>query len=214
MDVSLWMSRDPLTVPPTATVAAAARLMAQHRIRHLIVTDAESPGTLLGVVTSHDLFLASDPGLHPLSPAALDKGDATVVRDIMTAKPMAVASTTSVEDAARLLRQHKFSCLPVVDRGRVVGILTEHDILRAFLELTGADELGYEVTFVIADGHDTVLEMTELGKRYGLRLGGVITFLHAGKRLGLVRFAGEGTDAFLSDVWKCGHTVLRVRANR
>lgn len=217
MDVSLWMSRELLTVLPSTTVAAAARMMAQHRVRHLIVVEpneTSAPASLAGVLTSHDLFLASDPGTHPMSPVGLDADAKIPVRDIMTAKPMTVTPTTSIEDAARLLRQHKFSCLPVVDRGRPVGILTEHDVLRAFLELTGADDTGYEVTFVVADSHDAVVEMADLGKRYGMRLTSVITFVHDGKRLGLVRFAGGSNDTFLSDVWKCGHTVLRVRANR
>ena len=88
MDTSLWMSRDLLTVAPTTPVLEAARAMAQRRVRHLLVVEPADSRHLVGLVSSHDLYLAAESGVNPFSPRAVDREVRTVAA-IMTPKPLA-----------------------------------------------------------------------------------------------------------------------------
>jgi len=211
MDTSLWMTRELLTVTPTTPLHVASQCMAKRRVRHLLVVDAEGSQHLVGLVSSHDLFLAAESGINPFSPLAIDRGTKARVGDIMVTHPCSIPSTTSIAEAARLLRDKKFGCLPVVDRGELVGVLTENDLLRAFLCMSGADQPGYEVTCVVADGRDALGEMNTLAHQRGLRLVSAAVFDHDGKHYGVVHFAGKADDAFVDALWRCGHTILRVQ---
>lgn len=210
MDTSLWMARQLLTVTPDTPVEAAAKAMAKHRVRHLLVVAADDERQLVGIVSSHDLYLAAESGMNPFSPRAVDPTGRRV-GEIMTAHPLTIASSTPLAEAARLLRDKKFGCLPVVDHGTLVGVLTEHDILRAFVRWTGADEAGYEVTCVVDAGRDVLGELDGLAAVNALRIVSASSFDHDGKRLLVVHFVGDRNDAFVEALWRCGHTILRVR---
>ena len=215
MDTSLWMARDLLTVGLDTTLSVAARKMADRRVRHLLVVDPPGSDQLVGVVSSHDLYLAADAGVKPNSPRALARGETTTeprIAALMTADPVTITPSTSIADAARLLRDKKFGCLPVVDRGALVGVLTEHDLLRAFLAMSGADEHGYEITCELAPGQDVIGEIHGIAQQRGLHLGGASSFDHGGVRLCVVHFLGSKNDAFVDALWRCGHRILRVRA--
>jgi acetoin utilization protein AcuB len=215
MDTSLWMARDLLTIGPTTTLSTAARRMAERRVRHLLVVDPPGSQHLVGLVSSHDLYLAADAGVKPTSPQALARAAShgeLAVASIMTPRPTTIASTTSIADAARLLRDKKFGCLPVVDRGELVGVLAEHDLLRAFLAMSGADQDGYEITCELAPGADVIGGIDELARQRGLHLGSMSSFELGGKRLGVVHFLGPQDDAFVDALWRSGHRILRVRA--
>ncbi len=209
MDTSLWMATDLLTVTADTTVTSAARQMAQRRVRHLLVVAPDDDTQLVGLVSSHDLFLAAEAGIHPMSPRAVDR-EAPLVGEVMTPQPFTIASNTSIAAAARILHDHKFGCLPVVDRGRLVGILTEQDLLRAFLCMSGADQPGYEVTCVVAQDGDVLGDMNGIAALRGLRLTSASVFDHDGKRYAVVHFVGQRSDAFVEALWRCGHQILRV----
>jgi 3-hydroxybutyryl-CoA dehydratase len=131
------MTPDPITVAPDAPLADAQELMARHGIRHLPVVD---DGRLVGVVTESDLRRASLPGAGgPERDAMLRLVRAA---DVMSADPVTVGPDRSIGDAARLLVTHKVGSVPVVDRGRLVGILTTTDALEALVELVGSGEGG------------------------------------------------------------------------
>ncbi len=210
VDTSLWMSRDLLTAPPDLPLAEAARRMAERRVRHLLVVADDAPQHLLGILSSHDVYLAAEAGIHPHSPCAVDRPSRRV-GEVMTHQPSTIPSSTPLAEAARILRDRKFGALPVVDRGELVGILTEHDLLRAFLSLSGADQPGYEVTAVVRDGADVLSTMLGIAAQRGLQMTSANVFDHAGKRHALLHFVGARDDAFVEALWRCGHTILRVR---
>ncbi|MFO7894937.1 MAG: CBS and ACT domain-containing protein [Longimicrobiales bacterium] len=115
------MTRDVVTVPSTATVADALDTLNAHTIRHLPVVDG---GEVVGILSDRDLRLAMT-----------GRPDETTVSDVLTTDPMTVPSAAPVEDAARLLVHHDVGCVPVVDDGELVGIVTASDLLRSFVEL-------------------------------------------------------------------------------
>lgn len=145
------MTRHPVMVPPTMLAAEAQQLLSENNIRHLPVIGAGK--RLLGLVTP--LSFALDPGTL----ASLDVWEITrhlsrvQVGDVMipTERIATIAPDRTVERAARLLIEHKSSCLPVIERDVVVGILTEVDLLNAFQLMLGLPAEGVRVTMRMPD---------------------------------------------------------------
>jgi acetoin utilization protein AcuB len=134
MPVRDWMKREVVTIPPEASVADAARLMKERRIRHLPVVDAG--GHLVGVITDRDLRqVIFDPDLEKELGHSLAALRSRPVGRVMTASVVTVRPETDMRQAARLMHERKIGALPVVGDGAVVGVLTESDVLAAFREV-------------------------------------------------------------------------------
>lgn len=133
MLVKDWMNPQPLTVQPETPLAEAKGMMEKYWIRHLLVL---ADGALVGIFSDHDLQAASLPA-GPDFPAAAREAqlERVAVGDAMTKNPRTVHPDASLLEAARLILEHRFRALPVVDGGRLVGIITETDIVRAFIKL-------------------------------------------------------------------------------
>ena len=131
------MTSEVYAASPDTTLAEALTITRSKRIRHLPVLDG---GRLVGVVTDRDLRLAMPPiwaGQHDELQAALTTRR---VREVMITNVITVPPELPIEHAAKLLYTHRIGCLPVLDGEKLVGILTETDLLRAFAELFGATE--------------------------------------------------------------------------
>jgi len=132
-----WMTRRVVPIAPDARLVEAATLMQTRKIRHLPVV--ERGGRLVGIVTARDLrqalFAPSvQDGLENLRGVL----DSLVVRDVMTRGVVSVRAVTSIREAARLMYERKVGALPVVERDRLVGLLTESDLLDGFQRVLGA----------------------------------------------------------------------------
>lgn len=104
------------TVPVNQPADAAWEVMRLYRMRHLVVADGKH---VLGVVTDADLG-----GRYGMSIRSH-----CLVGDLMSAKPTVASPATTVREAANLMKSHMISCLPIVDRDRLVGIVTAADLL-------------------------------------------------------------------------------------
>lgn len=139
MQVEQWMNRDLVTVGPDDSFRTAMHLIRQKGIRHLPVVEGKR---LVGIVTDRDLRQASPSGATSLSIHELHYIlEKLTVREIMTKQVVTVRPDQTVEDAALLLLGHRIGGLPVVREGELVGIITETDILQAFLQLRGKGPL-------------------------------------------------------------------------
>ena len=132
-----WMSTPPIVVAPTLTLAQAQQLMQLRHVRRLPVV---KDGRLVGIVTWGDLRAAGPSAASTLSVyewrALLEQA---TVAECMTRDPIAVAPDAPVLYAARQMLLHKISGLPVVETGRVVGVITESDLFRLLIaESAGA----------------------------------------------------------------------------
>ena len=129
------MNPAPATINPSATLAEARALLDRQRVRHLIVLEGEQ---LVGIITDRDIRQASLP--HPPGQPHAE-GDPLLdlirVGQAMTKEVITVTPETPVQHAAMLLIYHRIGGLPVVQEGRVMGIITETDLLEAFLECMG-----------------------------------------------------------------------------
>jgi CBS domain-containing protein len=138
--IAEWMSTPPVVVPPTMTLGEAQRLMEQRRVRRLPVVQDEK---LVGIVTWGDLRSAWPSAATTLSVyewrALLEKA---TVAECMTRDPITVGPDTSVLEVAQTMLRCKIGGLPVVAEGRVVGMITESDLMRLLIaETSGAEQL-------------------------------------------------------------------------
>jgi CBS domain-containing protein len=129
-----WMARPAVTIGAGATCREAIDLMKSRQIRHLPVVDRER---LVGIVTDRDLRqMVFDPAIQERLSQDVAVLDTRPVREAMTWAVLSVAPDTDLRQAARLMHEQKIGALPVVEGDRVVGMLTERDVLRAFAALT------------------------------------------------------------------------------
>jgi len=213
----MWMTPDPITVEPSTPVSEVARLMALRHVRRVVVTAPGSRGrSVVGIVSSHDVWQACPPGHHPLSAAPWPGGTDPGVGSIMTATVQVVGPDTPIETAARLLRKHKIGAMPVVREGRLVGIVTESDLLDVLVEMTGDGEPGLRVSFELDDEDDVVRALLEIADRHGMRLASMLTFAHPDRergtrlRLGVARLLGVEQPGLVDAIWSRCRRVRRV----
>lgn len=120
LQIGAMMKRDVVSMDPSETVAEAVRLMTKGELGAVVVA---REGRLLGIFSERDLLKRVI--VRGFSP------DDTVVESVMTPNPVAAFESTTVKDATRLVREHGFRHLPVIDReGRVVGMLSSRDFLQ------------------------------------------------------------------------------------
>lgn len=120
-DVTDLMSRDVLTIPPSASIGDAARAMAERAVGAVVVVEGES---LVAILTERDVMKAVGSGQDGSAPVA----------DWMTRHPDTVEPGESADHAASLMIHGGFRHLPVVEGGKVVGILSIRDLMRVALE--------------------------------------------------------------------------------
>jgi acetoin utilization protein AcuB len=126
------MTTDPITTGPETPVLEARQLMIDKRIRHLLIVEGAK---LLGMVTDRDIRLNLPSPATSLSVWEINYLIARLtVESVMTKTLVVIGPLHDVRAAAQLMLEHKIGALPVLDGGRLLGIITETDLLRAFLK--------------------------------------------------------------------------------
>jgi len=169
------MTRSVSTLSPTQSLPLAEALMGLERIRHIPVVD--DAGKLVGLVTHRDLLRARISALAPLSDDERSTLQLSVpVSRIMCTEVWSIAPDALAVSAARILRDHKFGCLPVVEDGKLVGILCEADLLALVttsLEAQGSRPMRVEHAMtpspVTITSDTTIPEARALMERYRVR---------------------------------------------
>ena len=132
MNVRDLMTTSPITVGPETPVLDARQLMIDKRFHHVLI--AEGP-KLLGIVTDRDIRLNLPSPATSLSVWEINYLLARLtVESVMTKSLVTVSPRQDTRDAALLMLDHKIGALPVVDGGQLVGIITETDLLRAYVK--------------------------------------------------------------------------------
>jgi len=144
------MTPNPITATPDTSVKEALELLRNNPFRHLPVVDEE--GRLVGITTEKSLVYAS-----PASDISLSVFEVNYLlsrmrlEQVMTREVVTVSPDLPVEEAARVMIDHQIGCLPVVEEGRLVGIISDTDIFRVFVEGLGGGHPSLRVTIVIPE---------------------------------------------------------------
>jgi acetoin utilization protein AcuB len=153
------MTKRPITVTEDTTLPEALELMRKEKIRRLPVLDKH--GKLVGIVTELDLLRASPSPATSLSVYEIPYLLAKVkMREIMTTNVITVTEDTPIEEAARIMADNKIGGLPVMRDGKLVGIITETDIFKLFLELFGARHSGIRITLLVPEEKGVLAKIT------------------------------------------------------
>jgi acetoin utilization protein AcuB len=144
------MSTRPVTITVDTPITDALRTMRQGGVRRLPVLD--EAGKLVGIVSEKDLLVASPSPVSSLTVSEVHYLlNHLLVSELMTQDVITIGPDTPVEEAARIMADHKIGGLPVMEDGRLVGIITETDVFTVLLELLGAREKGLRLTLQIPE---------------------------------------------------------------
>lgn len=204
------MKRDPITICPETGALEASRLLRQYRIRHLPVVKG---GRLVGILTDRDLKRASPSPATSLSVYEVNYLlDRLEAKEVMTKEVVTVTPKATIEEAARLLLAHKIGGLPVVDGEMLVGIITEADILEAFVEAMGIRGSCSRVEVVVEDAPAALFAIGEIVKK---RQGDIASLMTARARYKgeerkvlIVRIEDEEPEGVVKAIEEAGFPVL------
>ncbi len=171
------MSSPVITVEPGLPIMQALDLMKNNRIRR---TPVMKDGKMVGIISDKDLLNAAPSDATSLSVWELNYLLAKItVAEIMTRDVITVTEDTPIEEAAYLMDENKIGGLPVMSNSELVGLITETDLFRIFLELMGAQQDGVRVTALVPDKLGELDELTHAITEAG------------GEFLAFGQFAGE-----------------------
>jgi acetoin utilization protein AcuB len=208
----MWMTRDMVTIEPHTPITEAAAIMAARHIRRLPVVEqhAGSPHPV-GVITATDILHAYPPEVNPFAVSAADtRQNSITAKHIMSRCLQTVVPETPIEDAARIMRKEKISTLLVVQKTKLVGLITESDIFRAFVSIFTLSQSGARITFEVAEKEDIFGLIAPVALRLGVHVVSLMSSQQEGRKLCVVRITGAAVDEMIDELWRSGHNVLNV----
>lgn len=196
MLVRKWMSKNPIIIEESASLSQAINLLKEHKIRRVPVL---KKGQLVGIISDRDLKEASPSKVTSLDIWELHYLMSKIeVRSIMTKNPITVSPDTTLERAAILMFDNRIGGLPVVDKeGKLVGILTEQDVFKALINITGARFAANRISIIIADQPGTIKEVMDIMRKHQFKYNSILTTLEGipeGYREVLIRFQAEDEE--------------------
>jgi acetoin utilization protein AcuB len=205
------MSRPLITVAPDLPIMEALNLMKSEKIRRTPVVKDDK---LVGIISDKDLLNASPSDATSLSVWEINYLLSQIsVKEVMSRKVLTVAENTPIEEAARIMADNKIGGLPVIRNGQVVGLITETDLFKIFLELMGAREVGIRVTALVPEKRGELALLTNAVAEAG---GSFISFAQSygadsATREITFKVAGLNQDAVIEAVRPYVEEILDAR---
>jgi len=195
-----------VTITPKTSLPAAVRLMRQRGIRHLPVVDDD---VLVGIVSDRDLKQAMASPATSLETHELNYLlEALTVDEIMTRAVITVGRRFPIEEAARLMVKEKVSALPVTETGRLVGIVTETDVLEMFVKAMGAGEPSSRIDVMLTDRTAPLADVVHALEEARAGISSVMTLVDlAGRRNVVIRVRTIDPGPAIACLEARGYTV-------
>lgn len=175
MRIRDWMTADVITITADTSMMKASRLMKDNGINRLPVVDGD--GRIVGIVSDRDVKAAS-----PSKATTLDMHELYYllseikVKDIMTRKPICAGPDDSVEQAAVTMIAENIGGMPVTDEdGHVLGIITDSDIFKVLISITGARSGGLQLGFTVSDAPGSLRPIIDLLRTHGASIISILT---------------------------------------
>ena len=174
MLVKNWMSKKVVTIDENDSMQDAINLIKQHKINMLPVMKKEK---LVGIVTDRDLKKASASDATTLDVHELLYLISKIkIKDIMSKKPVTVPFDFTIEETASILLENDISGAPVVDNDKqLVGVITQADIFKVIISLTGIAKKGIHFGFKVKDLPGSIKEVADIIRNYGGRMASILT---------------------------------------
>ncbi len=215
MIVSMWMTRDVVTVSPDVRLDVAAALLTKHRIRRLpVVREFAGDRVVVGILSKTDLLHAYPANVNPLRGGPFSgMDDLPRVEEVMSRPVLSIGPGEPIENAAVLMRKRKLGALPVISDGELVGIITESDLFQAFSACLTGGENPVRVTF---DGLNDQLDgfaekVAAAARKSDMRLASLISFEWKGLQRAVARAVGPNPEGFIKEIRISGYRILSIQ---
>jgi len=212
MLVGSIMTPNPVTVSDKTAIDEALKLMRDKKVRRLPVLNAK--GNLVGIVAEKDILYASPSPATSLSIHEIHYlVSKLTVAEIMTKDVITVTDETPLEEAARVMADKRIGALPVMRDGKLVGIVTETDIFKTFLDLLGAREPGVRLTMKMPRGQGLLPLCTEKISSLGGQLLALMSWTpeEPGETIVTAKIAGVDRKALIESIGGLGVEFVDVR---
>lgn len=193
MFVSDWMTKKVYTVNLDDYLSDVLALMKEKGFKHIPVV---KNGILKGIISDRDIKEYS-----PSKATSLDIYELhyllanTKIKDIVRAKVHTTTPDTPIEEAAMIMLDHNIGCLPVLENGKLAGIISDKDIFHALVDITGVRHGGTRICVTIEDRPGSIREVADIIRKHGFGLRGVLSTYEGvkeGYRKAVIRTHGKG----------------------
>jgi acetoin utilization protein AcuB len=193
MFVSDWMTKKVFTLSPDESISVAAKLVKEKGIKHIPVL---KNGKLKGILSDRDIkeyvpSKATSLDIYELH-YLLSK---TKVREVMKKKVFTTHPDSPVEEAAMIMYDNDIGCLPVVKNNHIIGIISDRDIFRVLVDITGIRHGGYRIYLTLKDIPGSIKEISDIIRKHGFSLQSILTSYEGvkeGFRKVVIRTRGKG----------------------
>lgn len=208
MFVANRMSKNPLTVTPETRVDDASAIMKRSKVRRLPVVQE---GRLVGFLTRQDLATVTPSPATTLSKYEINSLLSKIcVKDVMSTNVISIKSDATIEEAALLMAQNKIGALPVVSEvGAVVGVITDTDIFRTFVDIMGLADGKSRITISVDNKVGAIKDISGIFSEEGLNIDSLVTCKKTdGKYEILIRGDFENLDDINRRLTAHGYDVI------
>jgi acetoin utilization protein AcuB len=212
MLVGKRMTPNPITVRDDAPIDETLKLMREKKVRRLPVLNEK--GDLVGIVAEKDILYASPSPATSLSIHEIHYLVSRIkVADIMKKNVITITDATPLEEAARVMADNQIGALPVLHDGKLVGIITETDLFKIFLELLGARESGVRLTMKVPEGQAMLPLITGAISRLQGHVLALTTWggEEPGTRIVTVKVSGVDRQKLVGNIGDLGIEFIDVR---
>ncbi len=208
MYVQQFMNSQVITITPEENILNAMNIMKNKRINRLPVI---SKGKLVGIVTDGNLRAAYPSPVTTLSKFEMNELLSKVtVKDVATKKVLTCTPETLLEDAALEMRENKVGALPVMEGDKLVGIISQNDILDAFLDIMGVRSPGKRVVVEVRDALGVLSEISSTIKQFELDIVNLAVYHLPNRKVQILcRLDGEQTEAAIAALVEKGYDVTQ-----
>ena len=211
MYVKNRMTKNPHTIAVNATITEAVALLREKGLKRLPVVEGEK---LVGILTQSDIQKVSPTKATSLSIFEINYLlSKLTVKDAMTKNIITIEADSLLEEAAVIMRDKRIGTLPVVEKGKLVGIITESDIFDAFIDLLGFKDLGSRITVEAKDVPGAMADIAAIYKSLDVNITHIAVFNGDGFRDVVIRSTVLDTDNLEKALEEHGYKVKHVLKN-
>ena len=208
MFVKNHMTPNPITVEPNTPIFEALNLMKKHRIKQLPVVE---DGKLLGLVTERDLLTVSPSPATTLSIYEINYLlSRMTVKEVMIKSPARISPDATIEEAAVIMREHRFGSLLVMEGENLVGIITESDLFEALIKIFGFRRPGVRLVLEVENKLGTLADLLGIVRDHQINVIGLACIELGEKVQIMLRLSTSQVSPLVEELKTKGYNVLSV----
>lgn len=208
MFVKNHMTPNPITIEPDTPIFEALSLMKKHRIKQLPVVE---DGRLLGLVTERDLLTVSPSPATTLSIYELNYLlSKMTVKEVMIKSPARISPDATIEEAAVIMREHRFGSLLVMEGEKLVGIITESDLFEALIKIFGFRRPGIRMVLEAENKMGTLADLLAIIRDHQINVIGLACIELGEKVQIMIRLSATQVSSLAEELKSKGYGVIAV----